>query len=126
MFNIFKKKKIDIKKLAIQMDNIVAKGDIVGAVQLFFADEAKTLDYGGSVTTNKAQMVEKMEGFAGAIAKVNGITHHHTIVEGNVSVSEFTFDFKMKDDSSIYWHETIRRIWNNKGKVIQEGYFNAE
>jgi len=70
-------------------------------------------------------MVTKMEGFAGAIAKVNGITHHGSIVDGNVSASEFTFDFDMQDGSKILWHEIIRRVWNDEGKVIQEEYFNA-
>jgi len=32
----------------------------------------------------------------------------------------------MKDDSKIYWHEIIRRVWNNEGKVIKESYFNAQ
>ena len=34
--------------------------------------------------------------------------------------------FGGKDGSKIYWHEIIRRIWNDEGKVIQEEYFNAE
>jgi hypothetical protein len=117
---------MEIKSLATEMDSIVTKGAIVDAVKQFFAEDATTSDYNGVATTNKQQMVEKMEGFAGAIAQVNGITHHHTIVDGNVSASEFTFDFNMKDNSKIYWHEIIRRVWNNKGKVIQEEYFNAQ
>lgn len=117
---------MNIKSLAVEMDGIVTKGAIVDAVKQFFAEDATTSDYSGVATTNKQQMVEKMEGFAGAIAQVNGITHHHTIVDGNVSASEFTFDFNMKDDSKIYWHEIIRRIWNADGKVVQEEYFNAE
>ncbi|PWL39981.1 hypothetical protein DKG77_03900 [Flagellimonas aquimarina] len=117
---------MDIKSLAAEMDGIVTQGAIVDAVKQFFAEDATTSDYSGVATTNKQQMVEKMEGFAGAIAKVNGITHHHTIVDGNVSASEFTFDFNMKDDSKIYWHEIIRRIWNTDGKVVQEEYFNAQ
>ena len=117
---------MEIKSLATEMDGIVAKGAIVDAVKQFFAKDATTSDYNGIATTNKQQMVEKMEGFAGAIAQVNGITHHHTIVDGNVSASEFTFDFNMKDDSKIYWHEIIRRVWNDEGKVIQEEYFNAQ
>lgn len=116
---------MEIKSLAAQMDSIVTKGAIVDAVKQFFAENATTSDYNSVATENKQQMVEKMEGFAGAIAQVNGITHHHTIVDGNVSASEFTFDFNMKDDSKIYWHEIIRRVWNDKGKVIQEEYFNA-
>ncbi|MEQ6124046.1 hypothetical protein AAON49_07605 [Pseudotenacibaculum sp. MALMAid0570] len=116
---------MNIKEQASQMDAIVSKGAIVEAVQQFFAENATTSDYNGAVTSNKQQMVEKMEGFAGSIATVNGITHHYTIVDGNVSASEFTFDFTMKDDSKIYWHEIIRRLWNAKGEVIQEEYFNA-
>ena len=117
---------MNIKEQATKMDGIVAQGAIVDAVKQFFATDATTSDYNGLATTNKQEMVQKMEGFAGAIAQVNGITHHHTIVDGNLSASEFTFDFNMKDDSKIYWHEIIRRKWNDKGEVIQEECFNAQ
>lgn len=116
---------MDIKALATEMDSIVAQGAIVDAVKQFFAENATTSDYNKVTTQNKTEMVEKMEGFAGSIRKVNGITLHHTIVDGNVSASEFTFDFEMADNSSVYWHEIIRRVWNNEGKVVQEEYFNA-
>lgn len=116
---------MDIKEQATKMDALVSQGAIVEAVKDFFAETATTSDYNGLKTTTKAQMVEKMQGFANAIAAVNGITHHHTIVDGNVSASEFTFDFTMKDDSRIYWHEIIRRVWNDYAQVIQEEYFNA-
>ncbi len=115
-----------IKEQVQRIDAVVSTGAIVDAVKEFFADNANTSDYGNGGTTGKAEMIAKMEGFAGAIAKVNGITHHHSLVDGNVSASEFTFDFDMKDGSKIYWHEIIRRIWNDEGKVIQEEYFNAE
>ena len=117
---------MDIKSLAMKMDGVVAQGAIVEAVKDFFAEEGTTSDYNGVATTNKQQMVEKMEGFVGAIAQVNGIKHHATIVDGNESASEFTFDFKMKDNSNIYWHEIIRRTWNDQGKVTHEEYFNAQ
>jgi len=117
---------MNIKEQVQKMDAIVSQGAIVDAVKDFFADNANTSDYGNGGTTGKPEMIAKMEGFAGAIAKVNGIKHHHSIVDGNVSASEFTFDFDMKDGSQIYWHEIIRRIWNKDGKVIQEEYFNAE
>ena len=117
---------MDIKTLATEMDGIVTKGAIVEAVKQFFADNATTSDYNGVATSNKQQMIEKMQGFAGAIAQVNGITNHATIVDGLDSASEFTFDFKMKDDSTIHWHEIIRRKWNADGQVIHEEYFNAQ
>jgi len=79
-----------------------------------------------AMAVGKAAMVAKMEGFLGGIAKVNGITLHHTLVGDGVTASEFTFDFDMKDGSKIYWHEIIRRVWNTDGLVVQEEYFNAE
>ena len=117
---------MNIKDQVTKMDAVVSTGAVVDAVKQFFAPSASTSDHGqGGTTSDKDGMVAKMEGFAGAIAKVNGITLHHSIVEGNVSASEFTFDFDMQDGSKIYWHEIIRRIWNDEGKVIQEEYFNA-
>lgn len=117
---------MDIKTQVTKMDAIVAQGAIVDAVKEFFADNATTSDYGNMNTSGKPEMISKMENFAGAINTVNSITHHYSIVDGNVSASEFTFDFDMKDGSKIYWHEIIRRIWNEEGKVTQEEYFNAE
>jgi hypothetical protein len=116
---------MNIKNQVQQMDAMVTKGAIVDAVKTFFCDKAKTSDYGNVTTDGKQQMVEKMEGFVGSIAQVNGITHHHSIVDNNVSASEFTFDFDMKDGSKILWHEIIRRKWNEEGKVIAEEYFQA-
>lgn len=104
---------------------MVTKGDIVNAVKTYFADQASTSDYGQVATTTKDQMVSKMETFLASIAKVNGITHHQTLVDRHSSASEFTFDFDMKDGSKIYWHEIIKRDWNEEGKVIREQYFNA-
>ena len=116
---------MNIKDQAQKMDAMVSQGAIVDAVKTFFADSANTSDYGSVTTSGKSQMVEKMEGFVGAIAKVNGITHHRTIVDEQVSASEFTFDFDMQDGGKIHWHEVIRRIWNAEGKVVAEEYFQA-
>lgn len=117
---------MNIKENAGKIDSLVAKGAIVDAVKIYFAENADTSDYGNVTTANKAQMVEKMEGFTGVIESINDITHHHTIVDGHVSASEFTFDFDMKDGSKILWHEIIRRVWNDEGKIINEAYFNAQ
>ncbi len=117
---------MDVKKNVLQMDQLVTSGKIVEAVRQFFDDSAVTSDYNGVKTTTKAQMLEKMHGFVDAIGSVNGISHHHTVVEGRVSASEFTFDFVMKDGSNLYWHEVIRRIWNDEGYVVAEEYFDAK
>lgn len=116
---------MNIKNQVQEMDSMVSQGAIVDAVKTFFAETANTSDYSNVRTQGKSQMVEKMEGFVGSIAKVNGITHHRTLLDQNVSASEFTFDFDMKDGSKILWHEIIQRVWNEEGKVSAEEYFKA-
>jgi len=116
---------MNIKDQVTKMDALVSKGAIVDAVSTFFADTANTSDYGDLTTSNKAEMIQKMEGFTSSIAKVNGITHHQTLVGDHASFSEFTFDFDMKDGSKILWHEIINRQWNDEGQVIREEYFLA-
>lgn len=113
---------MSVQNLNTELDTIVSKGDMVTAVTSYFADDAVTTDHDGTVITNKAGHIAKMEGFLGAIAKVNGITHHSSAVNGNVSFSEFTFDFDMKDGSKILWHEILRRQWED-GKIVSEKYF---
>ena len=105
-------------------NEMVKKGQIVEATEKFFATNAKTIDFDGTVTNGKSEMLAKMQGFAGAIANVNDITLHHASVNGTVSFAEFTFDFDMKDGSKILWHEILRTVWQD-GQIIEEQYFKS-
>ncbi len=116
---------MDIRNQVQEIDTMLSQGDIVNAVKKFFADNATTSDYGNVDTSDKAQMVSKMEGFAGAIARVNKIQKISSIVDGNTSASEFDIHFDMKDGSEILWHEVIKRTWNDLGQVVREEYFSA-
>lgn len=105
-------------------NEMVKKGQIVEAVEKFFAAKATTMDFDGTITKSKAELVDKMKGFTGAIAKVNGITQHQTAINGNTTFTEYTFDFDMKDGSKILWHEIIRAVWEN-GEIVDEQYFKG-
>jgi len=113
---------MNIEILNNELNTLALKGDMITAVTNYFADESRTIDHTGVTLGSKKEHLAKMEGFLGGIAKVNGITLHNVGVGDNVSFNEFTFDFDMKDNSKILWHEVIRRIWKG-GKVIEESYF---
>jgi hypothetical protein len=113
---------MNITRQNSDLNAFALKGDMIAAVTQFFADDSKTIDHTGVTLKNKKEHLEKMEGFLGGIAKVNGITLHYVGVGEDVSFNEFTFDFDMKDNSRILWHEVIRRLWKD-GKVIEESYF---
>ncbi len=105
-------------------NEMVKKGGIVEATEKFFAPHAKTIDFDGTVTNGKSEMIAKMQAFAGAIAQVNGITLHNASLNEDVSFAEFTFDFTMNDGSQVLWHEILRTIWQN-GQIVEEQYFKA-
>ena len=113
---------MQIANVLSEIDTMVSQGQIVEAVDKFFHAEAQTVDFEGTVTSTKEEMLTKMNGFVGSIQNVNGITLHHSIANDTVSMSEYTFDFDMKDGSHILWHEIIHREWKD-GKVIKEQYF---
>jgi len=114
----------NLQELAAAKNELVLNGKMIEATQTYFALNAKSLDFDGSRTSNQAEMITKMEGFLGAIAKVNGITLNHASASGNVSFAEFIFDFDMVDGSKILWHEILRSVWKD-GKIIEEQYFKG-
>ena len=113
---------MQVVNLLSELDGMVAQGQIVEAVEKFFGDTVKTHEVDGSKTQNKAEMVEKMTGFVNSIAAVKGIKHINSVSGEDVSMSEFHFNFEMKDGSEVDWHEIIRRNWKD-GKVVEEQYF---
>jgi len=114
----------NLSELVAAKNELVLNGKMIEATEKFFALNATSTDFDGSTTKSQSEMVTKMQGFLGAIAKVNGITLNHSAVTGNVSFAEFTFDFDMADGSKILWHEILRSVWEN-GKIIDEQYFKG-
>ncbi len=103
---------------------LIEKGQIVDATEKFLAANAKTVDFDGTITNNKAEMITKMKNFAGSIAKVNSLKALHTAVGGNVTFIELDVNFDMKDGSKVVWHEIIRSVWQN-GEITHEQYFKG-
>ena len=114
----------ELNRLITEKNEMILKGQIVEATEQFFAANAKTTDFDGTTTIDKSEMLNKMEQFAGAIQAVNDIKLHHVSTNGNVTFSEYTFDFDMKDGSHILWHEIIRSVWKD-GQIVDEQYFKS-
>ena len=111
-----------VETLVSELDALVSQGQIIDGIHQFFAEDVQTEDFDGTITSSKDQTVSKLNGFLSGIQKVNGIRLHQSIAGEEISMSEYTFDFDMKDGSHILWHEIIRRRWKD-GKVIHEQYF---
>ena len=114
-----------LQELSNTKNEMVAKGQIIDAAEQYFASNIKTIDFDGTVTEGKQTTMNKLNDFVGSIQKVNEITLHRSALGNNVSFSEYTFSFEMKDGSKIYWHEIILSLWEN-GQIVEERYFKGE
>jgi hypothetical protein len=113
---------MQLANLLSEMDGMVTKGQILEAIDKFFAGSVDTIEVGGALTKTKNEKVGKLKEFLGGIQAVNGISLLRSAINENVSYSEYKMDFDMKDGSKILWHEIIRREWKD-GLVIHEQYF---
>ena len=113
-----------LKDLVAEKNEIVTKGQILEAIEKYFAADAKTVDFTGRMGNGKEDIIEGQKKTVELIEKVNEISVHRVGVGDDVTFAEFIFDLDLKDGSKIYWHEIIYSIWKN-GKIVYEEYYKG-
>ena len=113
-----------LKDLVAEKNEMVTKGQILEAIEKFFAADAKTVDFTGRTANSKEEAIEGQKKTVELIKTVNEISVHRVAVGDDVTFSEFIFDLDLKDGSKIYWHEIIQSIWKN-GKIVREEYYKG-
>ncbi|MEI6410199.1 MAG: hypothetical protein WCR52_12505 [Bacteroidota bacterium] len=108
------------------LDNMVVNGQILEAVEKFFADAVETSEGNNEPSHGKAAKIAGLQAFFADIAAVNSIKLHAQGADEakQTTLSEYTFDLQKKDGSRILWNEVLRRKWSN-GLVINERYYTA-
>ncbi len=114
-----------VKQLVEALDAEVVKGNIVDAFERFAAEDCVTWSDAHNKTTSKAHKLEILGWFFQNIARINRIERPAVQVEGNVTLSQFVFDFTNRQGESLVYQEVIRRVWKD-GKVAEEQYLLNE
>ncbi len=99
-------------------------GDMLGALDEFFADDCVFQEGNDEPRRGKAAERAHLEGFFATIEKFNGATLHGTGIGKNVTYSEWTFDMTAKDGEHIVWNEILAHRWKD-GKIVSERYYQA-
>ncbi|MCS7035611.1 MAG: hypothetical protein RMJ33_11555 [Saprospiraceae bacterium] len=110
-----------IAQLVEALDAEILKGNIAGAFEQFAAEDCVTWSNPEHKTTSKAQKMEILGWFFQNIARVNRVERPAVQVDGDVTQSQFVFDFTNRQGENLVYHEVIRRVWKD-GKVIEEQY----
>ncbi len=101
----------------------IQAGDVLGALDEFYDDNVHMQEGVGEAVQGRTENKRRLEGFLGSLSKFNGATLHSAAVNGDVSLSEWTFDMVGGDGQPIVWNEVIRRKWEG-GVVVHERYYN--
>ncbi|MBU6340485.1 MAG: DUF4332 domain-containing protein [Bacteroidetes bacterium] len=112
---------MELKQLLEAVDNQVLAGDIIGAFDQFAADHCITMSTPQDKTSSKAQKMDALRWFFENIESINRIERTATQIIGNVTESEFVFDFTARQGNPMSYQEVIRRVWEN-GQIIEEHY----
>ncbi len=114
----------DLKALETELNAMIAKGEVVKAVDKFYADDCAEQEGNQPPRTGgkQGQMAYLTEFFK-TVQAVNAIKLHSQTIGDGVTMSEWTFDLTTTG-GPILWNEVLRRRWEN-GKVVSERFYTA-
>ncbi|HSZ86092.1 MAG TPA: hypothetical protein VK787_08685 [Puia sp.] len=113
-----------MNELLAEKNEMITRGQILEAIEKFFAPDVKTVDFTGRTASSKQEAIDGQKQTVELIEKVNEISVHRVGVGDDVTFAEFIFDIDLKDGNKILWHEIIQSVWKN-GKIIREEYYKG-
>ena len=114
-----------LKDLLAEKNEMVTKGQILEAVEKYFAADARTVDFNGRKGNGKQDIIAGQKEMVEMIEKVNEISVHRVGVGDDVTFAEFIIDLDLKDGTKIYWHEIIYSSlekWQDCIRGILQGF----
>ena len=114
----------ELKKLDTQLNEMTRKGQILDALEQFYAQDC-TFQEGNSkeIRTGRQAQHDHLSAFFATLKSFNGASLHSQGVGDGVSLTEWTFDMT-GPDGPILWNEILVRRWQD-GKVVSERFYTA-
>jgi hypothetical protein len=114
----------DLKTLETKLNALIAKGEMLEAVDQFYADDSVYQEGNQPPRTGgKKGQKEYLSNFFKTVKTVNALTLHGQSIGDGITMSEWTFNLTT-NNGPILWNEVLRRRWQN-GKVVSERYYTA-
>jgi hypothetical protein len=116
---------MNTQKLTEALDKQIEAGEILEAFEAYFHPKVVTHHSPTDRSTSKTEKRNRLKSFLSRISNINTIKLHSSASNGNISLSEFTFEFTHTNGTKTVWNEVIRRVWQDD-LVIDEKYYVAE
>jgi ketosteroid isomerase-like protein len=116
---------ISVADLDRQLNEQILKGDILGAFDKFYADDTVMQENLTEPTRGKAANRKNEENFMATVETFHAATLLSSAVNGDVSFSEWEFDYTPKGAARVKFTEVAVRRWKN-GQVAHERFYYAK
>ncbi|MEL6330060.1 MAG: nuclear transport factor 2 family protein [Planctomycetota bacterium] len=113
----------DVRQQDSRLNEIVKQGKMLEALAEFYDADCTFQEGNADPRRGRQTQHDHLSGFFQTLKAFNGATLHTQGVDGDVSLTEWTFDM-VGPDGPILWNEILRRQWRN-GKVVSERYYTA-
>jgi hypothetical protein len=113
---------LDVATLDKQLNDQIAKGDILGAFDKFYAENVTMQENSDEPFAGKAINRKREEEFIASVQEFHSAKLLASAVNGDTSFGEWEFDATYKGGARIKMSEVAVRHWNN-GQIVQERFY---
>ncbi len=116
---------MNLEHLETSLNAETQSGNILGALEKFYADHCTFEEGDGSRREDRAAQHAHLSAFFATLEGFNGATLHGQAVGDDITISEWTFDMTGPGGTSIVWNEVLVRRWRHS-KVVSERFYQAQ
>ncbi len=113
---------LDVASLDKQLNDQIAKGDILGAFDRFYADNVSMQENADEPFVGKAANRKRQEEFLASVEQFHSATLLASAVNGDTTFTEWELDATYKGGARIKMAEVAVRHWEN-GQIVQERFY---
>ena len=113
---------LDVKALDDQLNKQILSGDALGAFESFYADDVVMQENSDEPRVGKDVNRKLEQDFFSSIEQFHGAKVLGTAVNGDISYSEWEYDFTPKGGKRLKLTQVAARRWRN-GKVVHERFY---
>lgn len=113
----------NLQQLDEQLNEMTRSGQILEALERFYDEGCAFQEGNEPPRIGRQAQHDHLSGFFNTLKEFKGATLHSQGVNGDVSLTEWTFEM-VGPNGPIVWNEVLRRRWRD-GKVVSERYYTA-
>jgi ketosteroid isomerase-like protein len=113
---------LDVKALDDQLNKQILSGDALGAFESFYADDVVMQENSDEPRVGKDTNRKLEQDFFSSIEQFHGAKVLGSAVNGDISYSEWEYDYTPKGGKRLKLTQIAARRWRN-GKVVHERFY---